>query len=598
MANSSISLVSLDFDDLKNSLKTFLQSQSQFTDYNFDGSSISVLLDLLSYNSYLNAFYLNMVMSESFLDSAQLRGSVVSRAKELNYTPRSYKSSKATVSLQLNQGGLTSLTIPSGTQFNGENANASYTFTTNNSVVVYPSGGYFTANLDIYEGTYVNDVYVVDNTIQNQRFILSNQNVDTDTIIVLATENSGQTITTFTQALSLYGLNSTSNVYFLQAVNDSSYELVFGDGVFGRAPLNGAIIGATYRVSNGTDADGSTNFNMIDVLPVSGTVTTISASSGSANAESIDSIRYNAPRQYQTQERAITAADFKSLVLSNYTNVKACHVFGGETVSGSIDYGKVYISPLSYSGSTLSLSEKADIVNFLLQRCTVGITPTIVDPDFLYLQVNTTVKYDPNSTVLASSDINQTVADAINSYNSTYLEDFDTTFSFSRFEQAINNSDPSIFSNQTTVTLKKIASPMLNTPVYISINYRNSINPATVSSSKFLSIGREYYFTDYNPNNNTFTIQQSVNGSTVINSTNTIYLVDITNPQYPVYTNYGTVDYITGAISVNQITISDFYNSPGIIFYATPVNQDVTSSQNDVIEIDIAEGTTITVTTI
>ena len=598
MANSSISLVSLDFDDLKNSLKTFLQSQSQFTDYNFDGSSISVLLDLLSYNSYLNAFYLNMVMSESFLDSAQLRGSVVSRAKELNYTPRSYKSSKATVSLQLNQGGLTSLTIPSGIQFNGKNANAAYTFTTNNSVVVYPSGGYFTANLDIYEGTYVNDVYVVDNTIQNQRFILSNQNVDTDTIIVLATENSGQTITTFTQALSLYGLNSTSNVYFLQAVNDSSYELVFGDGVFGRAPLNGAIIGATYRVSNGTDADGSTNFNLTDILPVSGTVTTISASSGSANAESIDSIRYNAPRQYQTQERAITTADFKSLVLSNYTNVKACHVFGGETVSGSIDYGKVYISPLSYSGSTLSLSEKADIVNFLLQRCTVGITPTIVDPDFLYLQVNTTVKYDPNSTVLASSDINQTVADAINSYNSTYLEDFDTTFSFSRFEQAINNSDPSIFSNQTTVTLKKIASPMLNTPVYISINYRNSINPATVSSSKFLSIGREYYFTDYNPNNNTFTIQQSVNGSTVINSTNTIYLVDITNPQYPVYTNYGTVDYITGAISVNQITISDFYNSPGIIFYATPVNQDVTSSQNDVIEIDIAEGTTITVTSI
>lgn len=598
MANSSISLVSLDFDGLKNSLKTFLQSQSQFADYNFDGSSIGVLLDLLSYNSYLNAFYLNMTMSESFLDSAQLRGSIVSRAKELNYTPRSYKSSKATVSLQLNQGGLTSLTIPSGTKFDGKNANATYTFTTNNAVVVYPSGGYFTANLDIYEGTYVNDVYVVDNTVQNQRFILSNQNVDTDTVVILVSENSGQTTTAFTQALSLYGLNSASNVYFLQAVNDSSYELVFGDGVFGRAPLNGAIIGANYRLSRGSDADGSTNFNLTDILPVSGTVTTISASSGGANAQSIDSIRYNAPRHYQTQERAITAADFKSLVLSNYTNVKACHVFGGETVSGSIDYGKVYISPLSYSGSTLSLSEKADIVNFLLQRCTVGITPTVVDPDFLYLQVNTTVKYDPNSTALASSDINQTVAAAISSYNSTYLEDFDTTFSFSRFEQAINNSDPSIFSNQTTVTLKKIASPILNTPVYISINYRNSIEPATVSSSKFLSIGREYYFTDYNPNNNTFTIQQSVNGSTVINSTNTIYLVDITNPQYPVYTNYGAVDYVTGAISVNQITVSDFYNSPGIIFYATPVNQDVTSSQNDVIEIDIAEGTTITVTSI
>ena len=256
MANNSISLVSLDFDTLKNNLKTYLQNQQQFADYNFDGSNINVLLDILSYNSYLNAFYLNMAISEAFLDSAQLRNSIISRAKELNYIPRSFKSSKATVNVSFAQTPSTTIfTIPSGTRFTGKNANGTYTYTTTDSVVLYPAANSFTTNLDLYEGLYQTDTFVINYATENQRFIMTNQNIDTDSLIVTVVENLGQTTTIFQQAQSLYGLNSNSNIYFVQATEDTKYEIVFGDGLLGRKPLDGAIIATTYRTSTGTDAN-------------------------------------------------------------------------------------------------------------------------------------------------------------------------------------------------------------------------------------------------------------------------------------------------------------------------------------------------------
>ena len=597
--NNSISLVNLDFDTLKSSLKAYLSSQSEFVDYNFDGPNISVLLDILSYNSYLNAFFLNMAISEGFLDSAQLISSVISRAKELNYVPRSYKSSVGTIDIQIAQGaGVTSYTLSKGTKFTALNSNGTFTFTTDRNYVSYPSGGYFNfSSIPVYEGTYFTDSFTVDNNIEAQKYVFSNQKVDTDSLVVTVLENLGQNTTTFDSATSIYGLNSSSNVFFLQATSNNYYEIVFGDGIFGRKPLNGAVILANYRITTGLDGNGSTNFNSADNIGTA-TIQTIASSSGGANSESIESIRYNAPRHFQTQERAVTTADYKSLILSNFINIKSCHVFGGESLIGSVDYGKVYISPVTYSGSATSTSEKADIEYFLSQRCTIGITPVIVDPDFLYLQVNCIVKFNPNATILTASDISQIVSNAISSYNSTYLTDFNTTFRLSKFEQAINDADSSIFSNQTSVKLKKIASPELNTLIYIDIKYRNPIQPATIISSIFLSAGREYYFTDYNPNNNTFTVNQTSDGSSIVNSSNVLYLVDITNPQYPTYTVYGIIDYVIGSIGVNQIMINDFYNSTGVVFYATPVNQDVSSSENDVIEIDIAEGTTVSVVTV
>ena len=432
-ANTSISLVNLDFDTLKASLKTYLKNQSLFQDYDFDGSNISVLLDILSYNTYLNTFYLNMVASEMFMDSAHLRHSVISIAKALNYTPRSAKSSKALLNLTFAQSGLSTFEIPEGTRFTGKNSNGSYTFVTNETITLYPSNNTFTAaNVAIYEGVFVQDTYIYDASVEGQRFILSNDLIDTDSIIVGLTEDNGLTPLAYTKASSLFGLNSNSQIYFVQATENTKYELVFGDGTFGRKPKDGAIISANYRVTSGNAANKCTTFILDDNLgsyngygsAIIPSITVISTSFGGAEAESIEEIRYRAPRNFQTQERAITTEDFRNLVLQNYQDVKTVHVYGGETATGTPQFGKVFVAPATFSGEFLSDAEKADIESYLSDKCTLGITPVVVNPDYLYLLVDVICKYDANGTTLSPSDISTIVKNAITTFNQNELNDF------------------------------------------------------------------------------------------------------------------------------------------------------------------------------
>lgn len=595
MANNSISLVNLDFDTLKQNLKTYLKAQPQFSDYDFDGSNMSVLLDILSYNTHLNAFYLNMAVSEMFLDSAQLRNSVLSRAKELNYVPRSAKSSQAQVNVRFPQSNLSVLSIPFATKFSGKSGNGTFQYTTNQSYVLYPTGGSFQANLMIYEGTYFSDAFVVDDSIEAQRFILTNDGIDTDSLTVVLSENDGQSNTLLTRADSLYGLTPNSAVYFLQASDDTRYEIVFGDGVLGRKPLNNSVVFADYRVSSGTVADGSTNFTLDDNLgPINGigsispTITVLSPGSGGAIAESIESIRFNAPRHYQTQNRAITVSDYKNLILNNFTEVKSVNVFGGEIITDSVQYGRVFCSPVTYSGAPLSEIEKQNITTFLTSRCTLGITPVVIDPDYIYLLVTTKVKYNSDSTVNTAADIQALAAAAIDTFNTDSLTTFDTEFKLSRLDTAINSADPSISSNETTVTIRKNFNADLNTPIYLDVNYKNAIQPGTFSSSVFLSGSRKFQYTDYNPLNNTLSVKQLPNGRIeVTNSTNTVYLKDVTLPGYESYTVAGTIDYQKGVVSLNQITVSGFVDSTSIEFYAATTTQDVKASGNDLIQIDM-----------
>jgi len=595
-ANNSISLVNLDFDTLKASLKTYLKAQSQFTDYDFDGSNMSVLLDILTYNTHMNAFYLNMVASEMFLDSAQLRNSVISRAKELNYIPRSAKSSKADLTVQFPQSNLSVFQVPAATKFTGKTGNGTFTYVTSESETIYPSGGFFTANLSVYEGFYLNDAFVFDATIEAQRFILSNENVDTDSLQVLTSENNGQTNTIFTRAENLYGLTSNSAVYFLQATEDTNYEIVFGDGVFGRKPLNDSTILAAYRTTRGSDADGSNDFTLDDNLgPVNGlgsfvncAVTVVAASFGGANAEGIESIRYNAPRHFQTQNRAVTTEDFKNIVLANYTEVKAVNVFGGETITDSVQFGKVFITPVTFSGAPLAQYEKMDIENFLKARCTLGITPQVIDPDYLYVQLTTRVKFKENDTSYTPADIKNIVSTAIEIYDEEDLTDFDIEFKLSRLEEAINDADTSISSNETTVVMRKDVNPDLNEEIYIDINYRNAIVPGSLSTTKFISNNRTYQYTDLNELNNTLTVSQLAGGKyKITNSSTNIYLKDVTLTGYESYTVAGTIDYNNGIIALNKIQINAFVDSSSIKFYATPQNQDITATGNDLIQIDL-----------
>jgi hypothetical protein len=595
MANNSISLVNLDFDTLKSTLKTYLKGQSQFADYNFDGSNMSVLLDILTYNTHLNAFYMNMAISESFLDSAQLRNSVISKSKELNYVPRSAKSSKASVNISFPQSNLSIFQIPFGTRFTGKSGNGTFTFTTDQSYIVYPSGGRFTSNIDIYDGTYTTDVFVVDTSVEAQRFIMSNDNIDTDSLTVIVSLDSGQTNTLYTAATNLYGLTPTSNVYFVQATEDTKYELVFGDGIFGNYPLNGSVIYSNYRISSGGASDGSTNFTLDDNLgPINGigsitsTIGVVSTASGGFTAEDIESIRFNAPRHYQTQDRAVTTNDFKNLVLMNYRDVKAVNVYGGETIADKVDYGKVYIAGVTYSGAPLSDYEKQDIEVFLSEKCTMGIVPRMIDPDYLYLLISSSVKYDPNSTVNSPSDIKNIVTSAISNYNLTNLTKFDIEFKLSRLEAAINDSDKSISSNETNITLRKDVNPQLNTDTYIDINFRNEIIAGSFLSTVFLSDGKKYQYTDFNPLNNTIVVTQVSGGRiTVKNSSKNVYLKDVSNPGYETYSIAGVIDYQFGIISLNKISINGFVDSSSIQFYATPSKQDVKTKNNDLIQIDL-----------
>ena len=608
MSNTSINLTSLDFTAIKTSLKTYLQAQDIFKDYDFDGSNMSVLLDILAYNTHLNSFYLNMAISEMFLDSAQLRNSLISRAKELNYTPRSAKSAKSIITAVFAQSGLNTFTVPAGTRFTGKNAFSSFQFVTDKSYLFYPSGGNFTANLEIFQGTLFTDSYIVDNNLQNQRFLLTNENIDTDSLVVFVSENNGANTTTYSLADSLYGLSSTSNVYFLQAAETNKYEVLFGDGVLGRRPVSGSLLLAQYRTCDGSSGNEVSSFTLDDNLgtyngytaAIYPTITVTANSYGGANAESIDSIRFNAPRHFQTQERAVTTNDFRSLILQNFSDVRGVNVYGGENVDGQVSYGTVFISPVSQSGDPLSDYRKSDIETFLRNKCVMGMKPKVINPEFLKALVYSTVKWNPAATTLTDTDLSQLVSSAIKTYNSTYLSTFDVTLKLSRLEAVINDTEASISSNETKIILEKDLSPERAATVFMSVDYRNPLIPGSFTTSSFITGGRTCIFTDYNPNSSAFTFTRLADGSVEVNNPNPIvYLKDITNPGYESYTSCGSIDYSTGLISLNKIVVEDFVSAPGEIqFFASPKNQDVTAYKNDVLLIDEATGINLTFKTV
>jgi hypothetical protein len=594
MANNSISLVNLDFDTLKAQLKTYLRAQPQFTDYDFDGSNMSVLLDILTYNSHLNAFYLNMVASEMFLDSAQLRNSIISLAKSLNYTPRSAKSARALLNVRFAQSGLSTFTIPKNTRFSGKNSIGTFQFLTDDSYVLFPINGFFTIpNLTVYEGILTTESFVINYSQEGQRFILSNNFVDVDSVDVSIIEDGDTTATVYTRANNIIDLDSSSAVYFIQATDDSRYEVVFGDGVFGRKPKDGSIISVTYRITVGPDGNRATSFILNDnlgalngfgsaILP---TITVVSPSFSGAEAESLEEIRYRAPRFYQAQERAITTNDFSTLVTQEFQYIKSVHVYGGDQ-NGLSQFGQVFISPITFTGELISQAEKNEIQTYLKPRTTIGITPVVIDPDFLFVGVECEVLYNSSDTTLSSTDIQALVRNSILLYSEEQLTDFNTEFKTSRFEAAIDASDSSISSNDTNIVLRKLfrSEPFVQT--FPSVSYRNKLIPGTMTSSSFISGGRRYQYTDFNPNNNTFTVTQLNNKAVISNSSNIVYLKDITTPDAVSYTPGGSIDYDTGSISVNAITVTSFDGRQGIDFFVRPESENVMSSQNDAIIID------------
>jgi hypothetical protein len=611
MADSSIILTQLDFDSYKDSLKTFLKSQDRFKDYDFDGSNLSVLLDVLSYNTYQNAFYLNMVSNEMFLDSAKLRDSVISHAKELNYLPRSFRSASATVKLIITSADTSkrSIVIPKGTSFTSRVDDFTYNFSTTENYVITnrtPVGTnlvYESDAIRIFEGNYLSDTYTV-NYDRPLIYKISNKRVDLESLLVTVFEDNGTTVQTYKRATSLFGHDGNSKVFFLQPGIGDAYEVVFGDGVVGRKPKNNSACIIEYRTCNGELPNGA--FKFINTARIDNepnvVIETITAATDGAVAEDLTSIKYNAPRAFTTQERAVTSEDYENLLKANFPEINAVVAYGGEDASPP-QFGRIFLSIDLQEVDGLPKIKESEYRRFLKSRSSVAIEPIFVSPDYTYVYVNTNIKYNINLTGLNPEDIRTNVIDSILNHASANLNNFGRTLRYSRFVRDIDAAETSIISNETQVELVKYLTPILSTTVTSSPNATSGslVSLATsgvVSSGQNVTIdfknplkndipgkGTEHLLGDIHVvSSSTFTYNGISNCRLEDDGDGVMRIVAISGTQHRTILNIGTVDYDTGIIQINNFNITN-YTGTSLKIYAKPRTLDITSSQNVILNI-------------
>ena len=580
----------LDFENIKSSLKRFLSNQTQFKDYDFEGSSMAVLLDLLAYNTHYLAYNANFVANEMFMDTAQLRSSVASLAKLVGYTPNSARAPIADLKLVINDGTGSTITIPAGTKFSSAIDGLTYTFVTVGDHVVQPIDGVYTAqSLEVYEGTYVSYNYTVDTSDIDQRFLIPSDRADSTTISV-AVQNSASDVTTSTynKATSITELNGDSKVYFLQEAEDGQYEIYFGDGVIGKKLDDGNIISISYVVTNKTEANGATSFSLSG--SISGftdvTITVNSSAQGGAEPETLQSIKTNSANFYASQDRAVTVEDYKTKTKQLYANVQSVSAWGGEDNDVPF-YGRVYISILPTSGSNLTESTKSRIITNLKKFSVASVTPVIVDPEITNIILRSSIKFDAGATTKVSDAIKSDVITTITNYNANTLQSFDNMFRHSKVVGLIDDTDDSILSNVTTVQLRKSFTPTLGSSQKYSIAFSNALyNPHSghasdgggiLSSSGFKIDGNttDVFFLDDDGNGNVRRYKMDGSARSYANNTQ------------------GTIDYSSGLVEVNSLNVSNIENIRGaastvIEITVKPNSNDIVPIRNQVLEIDVA----------
>ena len=580
----------LDFENIKSSLKRFLSNQTQFKDYDFEGSSMAVLLDLLAYNTHYLAYNANFVANEMFMDTAQLRSSVASLAKLVGYTPNSARAPIADLKLVINDGTGSTITIPAGTKFSSAIDGLTYTFVTVGDHVVQPIDGVYTAqSLEVYEGTYVSYNYTVDTSDIDQRFLIPSDRADSTTISV-AVQNSASDVTTATynKATSITELDGTSKVYFLQEAEDGQYEIYFGDGVIGKKLDDGNIISISYVVTNKTEANGATSFSLSG--SISGftdvTITVNSSAQGGAEPETLQSIKTNSANFYASQDRAVTVEDYKTKTKQLYANVQSVSAWGGEDNDVPF-YGRVYISILPTSGSNLTESTKSRIITNLKKFSVASVTPVIVDPEITNIILRSSIKFDAGATTKVSDAIKSDVITTITNYNANTLQSFDSMFRHSKVIGLIDDTDESILSNVTTVQLRKSFTPTIGSSQKYSIAFSNALyNPHSghasdgggiLSSSGFKIDGNttDVFFLDDDGNGNVRRYKMDGSARSYANNTQ------------------GTIDYSSGLVEVNSLNVSNIENIRGaastvIEITVKPNSNDIVPIRNQVLDIDVA----------
>ena len=590
MAQHRLDISELDFENIKSSLKRFLSNQTQFKDYDFEGSSMAVLLDLLAYNTHYLAYNANFVANEMFMDTAQLRSSVASLAKLVGYTPNSARAPVADLQLVINDGTGSTITIPAGTKFSSSIDGLTYTFVTIGDHVVQPVDGVYTAqSLNVYEGTYVSYNYTFDSTDIDQRFLIPSDRADSTTIKV-AVQNSASDVTTatYTKATSITELDGTSKVFFLQEAEDGQYEVYFGDGVIGKKLDDGNIITISYVVTNKTEANAAKTFALQG--SISGftdvTITVNSEAQGGAEPESLPSIKSNSANFYASQDRAVTVEDYKVKTKQLYANVQSVSAWGGEDNDVPF-YGRVYISILPTSGSNLTESTKSRIVADLKKYSVASVTPVIVDPEITNIILRSSIKFDQTATTKVADAIKSDVITTITNYNANTLQSFDNMFRHSKVIGLIDGTDESILSNVTTVQLRKSFTPTIGSSQKYSIAFSNALyNPHSghasdgggiLSSSGFKIDGNttDVFFLDDDGNGNVRRYKMDGSARSYANATQ------------------GTINYSSGLVEVNSLNVSNIENIRGaastvIEITVKPNSNDIVPIRNQVLEIDVA----------
>ena len=545
---SKLKVSELDFDAIKTNLKNFLGDQNELADYNFDGSAMSVLMDLLAYNTHYNAFYLNMVVNEMFLDTASLRNSVVSRAKHLGYTPVSVRGAKAYVDLTITPANTPStITVAKDTQFNATVNGISYIFSTSNSATVNinSNGIYTTANVELQQGVQLTHRYSANVSDPDQKFTLPNANTDTSSLVVqIQTSASSSNLYTYSVANDTTTINSSANVYFLEEDTDSKYRVYFGDGTIGRALTTGNIIVLKSLISDAGAPNGAKTFTPTGTVGgySNVAVTTTSAAAGGADRDSISNIKFNAPKNYQAQNRAVTINDYIRLVQRDYPAAESVIAWGGEENDPPV-YGKVYMAIKPTSGLQLSVTTKNSIKNDILgKRNVVSISTEIQDPDYLYLTFNSTVKYDSSKTSNTADAIASSVSNTIYNYGVDNLKGFANEFRYSPLIKKIDESETSIESSLSTVKLKRQFIPTLNVSTSYTLKYSNEIfHPYSDYVDSIIST--EFSHFDASDNLQSPCNLQDSNGVLQVYRTTGSTRVIVAN-------NVGTVTYNTGVVAL------------------------------------------------
>ena len=599
-SNNKLKITDLEFDTIKTNLKQYLKSQSQFQDYDFEGSGMAIMIDLLAYNTHYMGYYANMLGNEMFLDSSSLRESAVSHASHLNVIPTSVKSSKAYLNFTfIPTGSPTTLTIAKNTKFTSSIDGIVYIFVTNKTTSVLRSieGTYTASNIEIIEGKILNKQYTVNSANNVQRFILPNANIDTSTIsVVVQNSDVDSTVETYTDgnAVDVTTIKAIDKVFFLQEIEDQKYEITFGDGAVGKQLSHENIVFIEYIVTNGTDADKANTFVATGTVAGLGsekyTLTTATAAIGGADIQTIDSIKFQAPRLYQAQGRACTKEDYKAIILRDRPDIESIVVYGGEDAD-PVQYGKVFIAVKPSGNNVFSNATKESIKTSILKKSNVvTVTPEIVDPIYFYLLIDTTINYDPVTNLTDEVTLKTNINTSIQSYLQTNLEMFDQKFRYSKLVQDIDNTNNSIRNSKSTIKYRQLITPIIfNTPVTYTQNFNNALEKGSVKSTSFVATdGNIYSLVDDSDG----IIKSARTTSGVVDSP-AVYFV-LTDGS----TTQGSIDYTTGKVtlaSLRPLSIVDGTTSIKLTVTPEQNNSDITPLREQLLTYDVTDIEAITI---